>query len=118
MNLKISNYGNEHPQQDNVGYQRVRQIAAVYNESDRSRRFAKACRYGMYQQLITKRTIKITIWMQQIDKGLHTHTHTHTQPMVLRNPEHVNPSLNFEKRIENVTLPYQKKVGGWVRRKV
>src|SRR3954466_13565544 len=75
----------------------------------------------MYRQLITKRTIKITIWMQQIDKELHTHnTHTHTQHILwyYGNPEHVNPSLNFEKRIENVTLPYQKRVGGRVRRKV
>src|SRR3954462_9789938 len=102
MNLKIGNYGNEHPKQDNVGSQIVRQIAAVYNESDRSRQFAKACRYGMYQQLITKRTIKITIWMQQIDKELHTHTHTHNL-WYYGNPEHVDPSLNFKKRIENVT---------------
>src|SRR3954463_16115800 len=111
MNLKISNYGNEHPQQDNVGYQRVRQIAAVYNGSDRSRRFAKACRYGMYQQLITKRQIQITCWMQQIDKELHTHTYTSYG--TTENPEHVNPSLNLKKRIEKryTSLPEK---GGWV----
>src|SRR3954470_5428834 len=47
--------------------------------------------------------------MQQIDKELHTHTHI---LWYYGNPEHVNPSLNFKKRIENVTLPYQKRVGG------
>ena len=66
----------------------LKKMAPVNKESDISRRFSKACQYGMYQQLITKRQIKITCWMQQIDKELHTHTHTHTdtQPMVLRKP--------------------------------
>ena len=51
--------------------------------------------------------------MHQIDKELHTHTHTHTHNLwYYGNPEHVNPSLNFKKRIENVTLPYQKRVVG------
>ena len=63
----------------------------------------------MYQQLIPKRQIVITCWMQQIDKEF---THTHTHPWYYGNPEHVNPSLNFKKRIENVTLPYQKRVVG------
>ena len=71
----------------------------------------------MYQKLITKRPIVITTWMQQIDKELHTHTHTHNL-WYYGNPEHVNPSLNFKKRIENVALPYQKRVGGRVRRKM
>ena len=90
-------------------------MASVNKESDSSHRYSKACRYGMYQQLITKRPIKITTWMQQIDKELHTHTHF---LWYYGNPEHVNPSLNFKKRIENVTLPYQKRVGGWVRREM
>ena len=52
-------------------------------------------------------------------QGIHTHAHTQTHNLwYYGNPEHVNPSLNFKKRIENVTLPYQKRVGGWVRRKV
>ena len=42
-----------------------------------------------------------------------THTHIHTHNLwYYGNPEHVNPSLNFKKRIENVTLPYQKRVVG------
>ena len=59
--------------------------------------------------------------MDATDRQGITHTHTLTQIHNLwyyRNPEHVNPSLKFKKRIENVTLPYQKKGGGWVRRKV
>src|SRR3954470_7925972 len=95
----------------------LKKMAPVSKESDRSRRFSKACQYGMYRQLITQKQIKITCWMQQIDKELHTHTHTHNL-WYYGNPKHVNPSLNFEKRIENVALPYQRRVGGRVRRKV
>lgn len=55
--------------------------------------------------------------MDATDRQGITHTHTHFL-WYYGNPEHVNPSLNFKKRIENVTLPYQKRMGGWVRRKV